>query len=81
MKQSTFFIACLLSLLFSQVAIAQTETLGAIKYAAPAGFAKTAKEHAVVFNKLDQAKGTEVWDSMPDSLTFTNDYTIVGTCP
>jgi hypothetical protein len=27
------------------------------------------------------AGATEVWDSMPDSLTFTNDYTIVGTCP
>ena len=58
MKQSAFFIACLLSLLFSQVAIAQTETLGAIKYTAPSGFAKTAKDHAVVFNKVDQAKGT-----------------------
>ena len=27
------------------------------------------------------AGATEVWDSMPDSLTFTNNYTIVGTCP
>src|SRR6267142_2465770 len=27
------------------------------------------------------AGATEVWDPMPDSLTFTNNYTIVGTCP
>jgi hypothetical protein len=27
------------------------------------------------------AGATEVWDPMPDSLAFTNNYTIVGTCP
>ena len=37
-------------------AIAQTEKLGIIQYAAPAGFIKTAKDHAVVFSLIDQAK-------------------------
>ncbi len=36
---------------------AQTETLSAIKYTPPAGFAKNAAEHAVVFSVVDQASG------------------------
>ena len=57
MKRSTLFIIFLLGIAFSSNTFAQTERLGEIKYAAPAGFAKTAKEHAVVFSLIDQAKG------------------------
>jgi len=57
MKLLNFFITFVLALIFSQTAFAQTEKLGIIKYAAPAGFSKSAQEHAVVFSVLDQAKG------------------------
>ena len=35
----------------------QTEKLGAVKYTAPKGWTRTAKEHAVVFHEIDQATG------------------------
>jgi len=35
----------------------QKQTLGAIKFTAPAGFAANAAEHAVVFSEVDQAAG------------------------
>lgn len=58
MKASAFFsIPAILAILFVQAALGQTERLGAIQYQAPAGFVKTAKEHAVVFSLMDQAKG------------------------
>ena len=48
--------ALLSSLIGTQVVAGQTENLGPVKYAPPTGFTKTAKEHAVVFSKLDQEK-------------------------
>lgn len=36
---------------------AQTESLGPIKYTAPKGWTKTAKDHAIVFNDLNPAEG------------------------
>lgn len=58
MKRSILFITFLITILFSQNTSAQTEKLGVIKYMTPPGFTKSAQEqHAVVFTKLDQAKG------------------------
>lgn len=57
MKLYKFFIICVVGLMGSQIALAQQEKLGAITYASPAGFTKTAQEYAVVFSRLDQAKG------------------------
>jgi hypothetical protein len=36
---------------------AQSEKLGAIQYTAPPGWTKTAKDHAVVFNQINQTTG------------------------
>jgi hypothetical protein len=55
MKAITYLVGCAFAVLLSQTVFAQTEKLGAIQYAAPAGFTKSAKDHAVVFSKLDQA--------------------------
>ncbi|MEP6705673.1 MAG: hypothetical protein ABJB34_12780 [Acidobacteriota bacterium] len=57
MKTATFSIGCILFLLATQIAVAQTENLGGIKYAPLAGWTRTAKDHAVVFSQIDQAKG------------------------
>lgn len=57
MKRLTPLATILLAFIFVHAAQAQTDKLGAISYAAPAGFTKTAQEHAVVFSKLDQEKG------------------------
>lgn len=56
--QSLFAAALLFTLLFATQAFAQTERLGDIKYRPPTGFERNAKDHAVVFSRLDQAKGT-----------------------
>ncbi|HUR99491.1 MAG TPA: hypothetical protein VMZ26_15610, partial [Pyrinomonadaceae bacterium] len=58
MKASTVFTGCILFLLTSQTAFGQTENLGAIRYSPLAGWTKTAKDHAVVFSQIDQAKGS-----------------------
>lgn len=57
MKSSTLFKICILGILFSTTAMAQTERLGAITYSPPPGFTRSAQAHAVVFSQLDQAKG------------------------
>lgn len=57
MKTTTILITCILTIVFAPTILAQTETLGAIQYSAPAGFTKSAKDHAVVFSQIDQAKG------------------------
>lgn len=44
-------------LLMAQSISSQTETLGTVKYTAPAGFVKTTKENIVAFTKVDQATG------------------------
>jgi hypothetical protein len=51
------FIGAAFCMLASQVIVAQTEKLGAIKYTPPKGWAKAAKDHAVVFSEINQAKG------------------------
>lgn len=50
-------IALLVCFVFTLSGFAQTEKLGDIKYTPPTGWAKSAKDHAIVFSQLDQAKG------------------------
>lgn len=44
-------------LLISQAAVAQTESLGAVKYTPPKGWTKTQKENVVTFSEINQAAG------------------------
>lgn len=53
----SLFIGTALCVLASQAVVAQTEKLGAIKYTPPKGWAKAAKDHAVVFSEINQPKG------------------------
>ncbi len=53
----SIFIGAILCLFASQAFFAQAEKLGAIKFTPPKGWTKTAKEHAVVFSEINQAKG------------------------
>lgn len=46
-----------LSLLISQVAVAQTEHLGAVKYTPPKGWTKTQQQNAVTFSEINQVSG------------------------
>ncbi|MEQ1603489.1 MAG: hypothetical protein ABL999_01320 [Pyrinomonadaceae bacterium] len=50
-------VGLILCFVFAPSGFAQTETLGAIKYTPPKGYVKNAKDHAVVFSEVDQAKG------------------------
>jgi hypothetical protein len=50
----TLIFVCLI---FPRVCFGQAEKLGAIKYTPPKGWTKSAKEHAVVFSEINQAKG------------------------
>ncbi|MGB7202250.1 MAG: hypothetical protein WBD16_08265 [Pyrinomonadaceae bacterium] len=56
-KLSMAFIGLVFCLAVVETTFAQGEKLGDIKYTAPKGWTKTAKEYAVVFNEIDQAKG------------------------
>ena len=49
--------ALVVCFLIPQTAHGQTETLGAIKYTPVKGWTKSAKDHAVVFSEINQAKG------------------------
>lgn len=49
------FIVCLF---ISQAAVAQKESLGAVKYTPPKGWTKTEKENVVTFSEINQAAGT-----------------------
>src|SRR4051812_26226889 len=51
------FVGAVVSLFISQTVMAQTEQLGVVRYTPPEGWAKAAKEHAVVFSEIDQAAG------------------------
>ena len=51
------FVSSIVSLFISQAVVAQTERLGVVQYAPPQGWAKAAKEHAVVFSEINQAAG------------------------
>lgn len=51
---SSFFVC----LAFSHAAVAQKESLGAVKYTPPKGWTKTAKENVVTFSEINQAAGT-----------------------
>ncbi len=50
-------VALLICFVFQSGGFAQTERLGTITYSAPKGWTKSAKDHAVVFSDIDQAKG------------------------
>lgn len=54
---SSIFVGSIVSLFISQAVVAQTEKLGVVQYTPPKGWAKAAKEHAVVFSEVDQAAG------------------------
>ena len=54
---SSLLIGLLMILAIAGSAFAQEEKLGDIKYVAPIGWTKSAKDHAVVFNSIDQANG------------------------
>jgi hypothetical protein len=54
---SSVFVGAIISLFVSQAVMAQTEKLGLVQYTPPKGWAKSAKEHAVVFSEIDQAAG------------------------
>ena len=51
------FVGAIISLFVPQAVAAQTEKLGLVQYTPPKGWAKAAKEHAVVFSEVDQAAG------------------------
>lgn len=51
------FVAMIFCLAVVETTFAQSEKLGEIKYTAPKGWTKTAKEYAVVFNEIDQKAG------------------------
>lgn len=57
MKNIIAFIGLAFCLTVVNVAFAQNEKLGDIKYSAPKGWAKAAKDHAVVFSEIDQRAG------------------------
>jgi hypothetical protein len=50
-------VALLLCFVFAHSGFAQTEKLGTITFSPPKGWTKSAKDHAVVFSEIDQAKG------------------------
>jgi hypothetical protein len=52
LKKRTMLIG--LFFLTTQITVAQTANLGAIKYLPPAGWTKISKDHAVVFSRIDQ---------------------------
>ena len=54
---ASVFVGLVVSLFISQAVVAQTEKLGLVQYTPPKGWAKSAKEHAVVFSEVDQAAG------------------------
>ena len=54
---ASVFVGLVVSLFISQVVVAQTESLGLVQYTPPKGWAKAAREHAVVFSEVDQAAG------------------------
>lgn len=57
MKNIIAFIGLAFCLTVVNVAFAQSEKLGDITYSAPKGWAKVAKDHAVVFSEIDQKAG------------------------
>jgi hypothetical protein len=52
------FVGLFVSLFIARAAVAQTETLGLVRYTPPKGWAKSAKEHAVVFSDINHSAGS-----------------------
>lgn len=52
-----FLVLAICCFLIPQTALGQTETLGIVKYASPAGMNKTPKENVVAFSEFNQTTG------------------------
>lgn len=58
LNQLMMIVAILCVMLFSGSAFGQTETLDGVTYTPPKGWAKTVKEGAVIYTKIDKAANT-----------------------
>lgn len=81
MKRTRTFLSLIFGtafFLFPFAANAQSERLGDVRFTPPKGFEKSAKDHAVVFSQIDQARGNfcfiTLYAASPSSGSAAKDF-------